>query len=129
MASTIINLYRDKRNGKLGGVCAGIAHKMGLEPWLVRVVAVTCLIFTSFLTLIFYIAAWLMLDEAPLDNETEPSHIKTSSWQSGLSAEQAQARLDERLQAINSRVVILERLLTSEEFKLRRDFNDLTHSR
>ena len=96
MASTLINVYRDKRNGKLGGVCAGIARKLGVEPWLVRVLAVTCLLFTSFLTLIFYIAAWLMLDDKPSAAEAEPSHIKTAGWQSGLSATEALARLEAR---------------------------------
>ena len=125
MASTLINLYRDKRHGKLGGVCAGIAHKVGVEPWLVRVLAVTCLLFTSFLTLIFYLAAWMLLDDKSSLLEEEPSHIKTAGWQSGLSANEALTRLESRLQGLNSRVVSLERLLTSEEFRLRREFNEL----
>lgn len=125
MASTLINLYRDKRRGKLGGVCAGIAHKLSVEPWLVRVIAVTCLIFTSFLTLIFYIAAWLMLDDKPSTTQAEPSHIKAAGWQSGLSSSEGLTQLENRLQGLNSRVVTLERLLTSQEFRLRREFNDL----
>lgn len=129
MASTLINLYRDKRNGKLGGVCAGIARKMGVEPWLVRVLAVTCLLFTSFLTLIFYIAAWLLLDDKPVVIEAEPSHIKTAGWQSGLSSTEALTRLEDRLQGINARVATMERLLTSEEFRVRREFNELDKHR
>ncbi|ART78975.1 envelope stress response membrane protein PspC [Oceanisphaera avium] len=125
MASTIINMYRDKRRGKLGGVCAGIAHKLGVEPWLVRIIAVTCLLFTSFLTLIFYIAAWLMLDDKPSLSEAASDHIKSTSWEAGLSSDEALTRLDQRLQGINSRISTLERLLTSEEFRLRREFNDL----
>lgn len=125
MASTLINLYRDKRNGKLGGVCAGIARHFGIEPWLVRVLAVTCLIFTSFLTLIFYIAAWLLLDDKPTDPAAQSSHIKTAGWQSGLSADEALTRLESSLQGLNTRVVTLERLLTSAEFRVRREFNEL----
>ena len=30
-------LYRDTRNGKIGGVCAGIAQYFGIEPWIVRI--------------------------------------------------------------------------------------------
>ena len=125
MASTLVNLYRDKRHGKLGGVCAGIAHKMGVEPWLVRVLAVTCLIFTSFLTLIFYIAAWLLLDDKSTVLGSEPSHIKTAGWQSGLSPDEALTRLESRLQGLSTRIVTMERLLTSEEFRVRREFNEL----
>ncbi|WP_319783685.1 envelope stress response membrane protein PspC [Oceanisphaera sp. IT1-181] len=125
MASTLVNFYRDKANGKLGGVCAGIARKVGVEPWLVRVLAVTCLIFTSFLTLIFYIAAWLLLDDKPTVAEAESSHIKTAGWQSGLSPNEGLTRLEERLKNINTRVATMERLLTSEEFRVRREFNEL----
>ena len=125
MASTLINLYRDKRNGKLGGVCAGIARKVGVEPWLVRVLAVTGLVFTSFLTLVLYIAAWLLLDDRPQTDEAGPEHVKSTGWQSGLSPNDALTKLETRLQGLNGRVAKMERLLTSQEFRVRREFNDL----
>lgn len=125
MASTLINLYRDKRNGKLGGVCAGIARKVGVEPWLVRVLAVTALVFTSFLTLVLYIAAWLLLDDRPQVAEAGPDNVKSTGWQSGLSPNDALTRLETRLQGLNGRVAKMERLLTSQEFRVRREFNDL----
>ena len=34
-------LYRDPRRQKIGGVCAGIARYYGMEPWVVRIIAVT----------------------------------------------------------------------------------------
>lgn len=34
-------LYRDPNNGKLGGVCAGLAEYFGVEIWLMRILAVT----------------------------------------------------------------------------------------
>lgn len=125
MASTLINLYRDKRNGKLGGVCAGIARKVGVEPWLVRVLAVTGLVFTSFLTLVLYIAAWLLLDDRPQTEEAGPAHVKSTGWQSGLSPNDALTKLETRLQGLNGRVAKMERLLTSQEFRVRREFKDL----
>ncbi|GHA11133.1 envelope stress response membrane protein PspC [Oceanisphaera arctica] len=129
MASTLINLYRDKRNGKLGGVCAGIARKAEVEPWLVRVLALTGLVFASFLTFVLYIAAWLLLEDRPLVEEAEQSHVKTAGWQSGLSPQEALTRLDNRLQQLNGRVAKMEQLLTSQEFRLRREFNDLGKDR
>lgn len=129
MASTLINLYRDKRNGKLGGVCAGIARKAEVEPWLVRVLALTGLVFASFLTFVLYIAAWLLLEDRPVAEETERSHVKTAGWQSGLSPQEALTRLDSRLQQLNGRVAKMEQLLTSREFRLRREFNDLSKNK
>ncbi|MBM7454782.1 phage shock protein C [Oceanisphaera litoralis] len=129
MASTLINLYRDKRNGKLGGVCAGIARKAEVEPWLVRVLALTGLVFASFLTFVLYIAAWLLLEDRPAAAEAEEArqaHVKAAGWQSGLSPQEALTRLESRLQQLNGRVAKMEQLLTSREFRLRREFNDLS---
>ncbi|PSJ47334.1 envelope stress response membrane protein PspC [Zobellella endophytica] len=125
MASTLINLYRDKRNGKLGGVCAGIARQAGVEPWLVRILALTGLVFASFLTLVLYIAAWLLLDDRAPAPDAEPAHIKSAGWQSGLSPREALDRLESRLRRLNGRVAEMEQLVTSREFRLRREFNDL----
>ncbi|ATG73608.1 envelope stress response membrane protein PspC [Zobellella denitrificans] len=125
MASTLMNLYRDKRNGKLGGVCAGIARKAGVEPWLVRVLAVTGLVFASFLTFVLYMAAWLLLEDRPDQPEPEPAHVKSAGWQSGLSPKEALDKLEGKLRRLNGRVAEMEQLLTSREFRLRREFNDL----
>lgn len=34
-------LYRDPYNGKIAGVCAGLANYFGLEVWLVRILVIT----------------------------------------------------------------------------------------
>ncbi|AEY01277.1 phage shock protein C [Oceanimonas sp. GK1] len=127
MASTLINLYRDKRNGKLGGVCAGIARRLEVEPWLVRVLAITGLLFASFLTLVLYIAAWLLLDDLPREQQApaHQEHVKAAGWRSGLAPREALERLESRLARLNGRVAAMERLITSGEFRLRRQFNDL----
>ncbi|MDV2857544.1 MULTISPECIES: envelope stress response membrane protein PspC [Oceanimonas] len=127
MASTLINLYRDKRNGKLGGVCAGIARRLEVEPWLIRVLAITGLLFTSFMTLVLYIAAWLLLDDMPHEQQpdTGREHVKSAGWRSGLAPQEALTRLEQRLERLNGRVATMERLITSGEFRLRRQFNDL----
>lgn len=125
MASTLINVYRDKKNGKLGGVCAGLAHKLGVEPWLVRIFALTGLLFASFLTLVLYIAAWLLLDDMPPEAEPAPAHIKTTGWRSGLSPQEALEALEKKLRSLNQRVAGIEQLVVSQEFRLRREFNDL----
>lgn len=125
MASALIGLYRDKKKGKLGGVCAGLADKLGIEPWLVRILAVTALLFTSFLTLILYIAAWLMLEDKPAQVAPEAEHIKATAWRTGLAPDEALSRLEQRLQGLNGRIANMEQLLTSEEFRVRRAFSDL----
>ena len=64
------HLYRDPTREKIGGVCAGIARYYGVEPWVVRCVAVTGLLF--FPTIVFpaYWIAYFVMDKPPsLDGE------------------------------------------------------------
>lgn len=66
-------LYRDPRRGRIVGVCAGIARYYGAEPWVVRCIAITGLIF--FPTLVFpaYWIAYVVMDRAPgLDDDAAP---------------------------------------------------------
>ena len=35
------SLYRDTENGRIAGVCAGIAEYFKIETWLVRILTVT----------------------------------------------------------------------------------------
>ena len=59
-------LSRDTENGKLLGVCAGIANYYGLETWVVRLIALTGLVFLTSVTLIGYFVAALLMDPSPV---------------------------------------------------------------
>lgn len=59
-------LTRDRENGKLLGVCAGIASYYGLETWVVRLIALTGLVFLTSVTLVGYFVAALLMDPSPL---------------------------------------------------------------
>ncbi len=63
-ASPTPRLTRDKGNGMLGGVCAGIAARYGYDVGLVRLVWVLLTLFTSGVGVIIYIAAWAILPAA-----------------------------------------------------------------
>ena len=58
-------LCRDRENGKLLGVCAGIANYYGLESWVVRLIALTGLVFLTSVTLVGYFVAALLMDPNP----------------------------------------------------------------
>lgn len=34
-------LYRDTANGKISGVCAGLANYLGAEVWLIRILVIS----------------------------------------------------------------------------------------
>ena len=58
-----LNLYLDKRNGWIAGVCAGIANRMRLDPAVVRVAVIVTGLFLPKLVIAAYLIAWLVLDE------------------------------------------------------------------
>lgn len=74
-------LYRDIKRGKIFGVCGGIARYYGLESWVVRILAVTGLIFLNWMVFVAYLVAALILDPAPgLDEQATSgtrSHRRT----------------------------------------------------
>ncbi len=122
------HLYRDPQRGALGGVCAGLADYLGVEVWVVRLVAVTALIFASFLTLLLYLAAWAMMDKKPRTT-AGPSHsssqLKQHGWQQGLMPHQALDRTAQQLDELEKRLQAMERCVTSKEYQLRRDLQRL----
>ena len=60
------NLYLDKKNGWIAGVCAGIAHRMRIDPAIVRVAVIVSGLFLPKLVIAAYLVAWLVLDEGPV---------------------------------------------------------------
>lgn len=58
--------YRDRENGLLFGVCAGIADRFNFRVGTVRVIAVISLLFFFWLTAGLYLAAIFLIKEKPL---------------------------------------------------------------
>lgn len=58
--------YRDRENGWVFGVCAGIADRFNFRLGTVRVVAVLSLLVFFWLTAALYLAATLLIKEKPL---------------------------------------------------------------
>lgn len=124
-------LYRDPQNGKISGVCAGIAEYFGVEVWLVRILAVSSfLLGFGFITLVVYIAASLILDKMPEERRQEQdAHrehtIKQKSWQTGLSSEQILSNVEYKLDDMEDELRQMEAYVTSSAFRVSREFNKL----
>lgn len=124
-------LYRDPVNGKLAGVCAGIANYFGLEIWLVRILVVSAaLLGGSFLVVVAYVAFTLMLEKQPYEYQetikTKQDHkIKNKAWQAGQTPESLLNNIDSELARVESGVRNIEAYVTSESFKVNREFSKL----
>ncbi len=121
-------LYRNKQKARLAGVCAGIADYFELETWLVRIIVFCLALFNPGLFLILYVAAWLLLDQAPAQAEVidhETVKVKSQVWQRGESAHDVLQSVDAKLRQVERRVESVEHCLTDEAFKVHREFSKL----
>lgn len=122
-------LYRDPKQGKIGGVCAGIAEYLGLEIWIVRIVAVSgFLLGFGFFATLAYIAALLILEKKPdtvQSNQQNDLHVKKTPWQQGRSAQIVLSELDNKIRQMEQKVNKVESHVTSREFELNRQFRQL----
>jgi phage shock protein C len=59
-------LYRDRENGWIFGVCAGLADRFNFRTGTVRIIGIICLILFFWATVLVYIGATLLLREKPL---------------------------------------------------------------
>ena len=62
----IRGFYRDRENGWVFGVCAGIAERFNFRLGVVRLIAVISLLFAFWLTAALYLGAVLLIKEKPL---------------------------------------------------------------
>lgn len=57
-------LYKDEKNGKIGGVCQGLADYFGIDPTIVRVIFLLLLFLPGrFPIVLIYIILWVVLPE------------------------------------------------------------------
>lgn len=117
--------YRDKVNGKVGGVCAGIADYFDIDVLLVRVMAVatTCI---GAPTPILYLLVWWLADRKPSslygdDAEAQRfwSDMRVSPQRSIRDVHSRFRDIDRRLRDIEAHAVSSNTRLAAEIDQLR----------
>ncbi len=73
-----VGLYRDLRRARICGVCAGIARYYRVEPWVVRCVAITGLLFFPQLVFPAYFIACFVMDKPPGSSDNSRSARRRS---------------------------------------------------
>ncbi len=129
-------LLRDDRNGKIAGVCAGIADYFGWELWLVRVVVLASVLlgFGGILP-VLYLVGWIVLEKKSVAEQRSgepvraaaerPVEVKTRVWQRGEAPPRALNHLKQQFDSIEFRLRDMETYVTSSKFQLHREFNKL----
>jgi len=117
--------YRDKRNGKLFGVCAGIADYTGFDVSLVRVCFLAAVFMSGGGILPFYVIAAMITPTKPHVFEVTDTADK-QFWQ-GVRASPARAARDisSRMKDIDRRLADIESYVTTENRSLAREIDAL----
>jgi phage shock protein C len=125
MNSPRTTLYRDKHNGKLMGVCAGIADYTGINVFWVRMAAFLSIFMLSGMTILAYLAAGALLNKKPPYLYRDASEQKY--WQGIRQSPKRTAReiranfrdIDRRLAAVETHYVSSNPRLNAEIERLR----------
>lgn len=133
-----MNLYRNKKDKKIGGVCAGIADHFEIDHTIMRIAFVAALIFTNALALWAYIIAWVVLvpkknthnsvDDDRMNyeyDEDERQYRKKKMFRYRESTGERVVRAKKRMSDIVSRIDGMEKYVTSKRFELNKQFSDL----
>jgi phage shock protein C len=117
--------YRDKRNGKVMGICAGIADYTGFDVSLVRIAMIAAVFLSSGSILpVYFIAGWISPDKP---RELETSNIEERQFWQSVRRSPARTARDIRLQLkdINRRLGDVESYVTTENRTLAREIEQL----
>ena len=118
-------LYKNTRDGRFMGVCAGVADYFDIRPGVIRLLAVIAFFMTGFFpTAIIYILLGFILDDKPAEIVEDPEEDKF--WQKART-KPAYTKVDmqSRYSDIEKRTRNLEAYLTSKQFKLHRELREL----
>jgi phage shock protein C len=117
-------LYRDKENGKLLGVCAGLADYLGVDVMFVRIGTVLGAVFFTMPVVGAYLLAALVLKTKP--PRTYASREEEDFWRTvSTKPDVTVAGLRQKFRDVERRLAGMETYVSSKEFELNRAINDL----
>lgn len=128
-------LQRDPERQKIGGVCAGIARYYGMEPWVVRCIAITGLLFFPSIVFPAYWIAYFVLEKPrPETSDPESNLEQRASRHDGTEMPDPGPRPTPRnhlrnvqadLTQVELRLRRMESHVTSGGYELQRELNKI----
>ncbi|HDK38460.1 MAG TPA: envelope stress response membrane protein PspC [Thiolapillus brandeum] len=116
--------YRDTENGKIAGVCAGIADYFSWDVGMVRVLTVVAALAFTFVTVGSYIFAAMFLPVKPRDLYDDDQEEKY--WrQYRKSPQETLSAAKYRFRQLERKLKKLEAYVTSDRYQLDRELEDL----
>ena len=117
--------YRDKKNAKVAGVCAGIADYTGFDVSLVRMMMIATFFFSGGSSMLLYFIAAIMIPDRPYELEGQ-SADEQKFWQGVRASPRRSARqIHSQFRDIDRRLADIESFVTSENRVLAQQIDDL----
>lgn len=119
---------RSRTNNIIAGVCGGIAERFGWDPVLVRLAAVLLFFFMAGpLVVVAYVVIWMITPLRTAAEYRSPRDPDEEAFWRGVSDRPSAtfANLKYTFMDLEDRLQTLERSVTSDEWRLRREFRDL----
>ncbi len=118
-------LYKDPQNGRIMGVCAGVADYLGMRRCIVRILTVVAMFMLFFWPIfIGYFIMGFVLESKPEDlyeDDEEEDFWRDVRTRPDYTA----VDLRERFREIERRTRNMEAYMTSKEFRLKRQLKEL----
>lgn len=123
MSASRTKFYLDKQNGKLFGVCAGIADYTGFDVLLVRIGTVVLTFATGWPILIYMVIAWAAENKP---NGLYESREDEKFWQGVRSnTRRSTAEVRSKFRDIDRRLADIELMYTSRNQRLADEIDSL----
>jgi phage shock protein C len=123
MSASRTKFYRDKANGKVTGVCAGIADYTGIDVTVVRVATVLLTLATGWVIL-GYIAAAMFAPTKPTGLYDRPEDAKF--WQGvRVNPRRSTAEVRSKFRDLDRRLADIETYYTSRNTQLAQEIESL----
>ncbi len=122
-------LYRNSKERKVLGVCAGVADYLEIDVTIVRIVTVLCMLIPGSVVVIPYFIAYFILDDKPATSynpkNPEYSKVKETLDETSNSSRATFKNCSRKFSAIHGRLTRMEAYVTSSKFKLNREFKNI----
>lgn len=119
-------IYRNIRDGKVAGVCAGLADYFGWRVKMVRLALILLTIFFFPMPIFIYAAAAFFMPRGEPIATRYADPEEERFWRNySVKPTVTFSELRHRFRALDARIADMERAVTSSDYALRKEFRDL----
>ena len=117
-------IYKNRREGRICGVCAGLGEYFGIDPNIIRVAAILLTFFGSGFPIVVYLVLCWLLEPKPDFLYENPK--EDAFWREARTRpDYTKVDLTRRFRDIEKRARAVEAYVTSKQFRLNKELNDL----